>query len=71
MTPEQIQEAFQWHPPTPDKIDKYSKIRKILTSAALEIGGMTPPSRERSMFLTLLQQAQMMANASIAIHGED
>ena len=70
MTPEQIIERFSWPPPTPEKIEKCSKIRIILTKAALVIGDMTPPSRERDLFLTLLQQAQMMANASIAIHED-
>ena len=31
---------------------------------------LLPPSRERSTFITLMQQAQMMANAAVAIHGD-
>ena len=35
----------------------------------LDIHRRLPGSREASMFVTNCQQAQMMANAAIAIHG--
>ena len=71
MTPDQIRETFRYHPPTPANVQRYERIRAIIKEAALEIGELTPPSRERSLCLTRLQEAMMMANASIAIHTPD
>ena len=47
----------------------FDAIRERMTETVVQIAADLPHSRERSTFITLMQQAQMMANASIAIHG--
>lgn len=69
MTEEQIRETFRYHAPDDRKVETFDGIRHCMTEAAVRVAAVTPDSRERSLFLTLMQQAQMMANASIAIHG--
>ena len=48
----------------------HEAIRERMTATVVTIAGLIPPSRERSMFITLCQQAQMMANAALAIHSD-
>ena len=69
MIEEQIRETFKYHSPSPSAVKHHEKIRETMTEAAVVVAAMLPLSRERSLFITLMQQAQMMANASIAIHG--
>lgn len=74
LDPAKIRNTFRYHSPTPAKIAKirkYERIRAAITDVALLVGSLTPDSMQRSMSLTLLLQAQMMANASIAIHEPD
>ena len=70
MKEKEIREAFRYHSSNPDMIKKHEEIRRTLTEAVVKVAGICPDSRERSCFITLMQQAQMMANASIAIHGD-
>lgn len=69
MAPEEIVNTFRYHSPTPDAVTEFEDIRKLMTATVLDISTRLPRSRERSTFITLMQQAQMMANAAIAIHG--
>ena len=69
MTSEKIRDTFRYHSPNPASQKKHEAIRGILTEATLAVAEMIPESRERSLFITHMQQAQMMANAAVAIHG--
>ena len=69
MTEAQIRDTFRYHAPTGRKTQSFERIRATMTETAVTVAALCPNSRERSTFLTLMQQAQMMANASIAIHG--
>ena len=69
MTEAEIRETFRYHSPNPDMIKKHEEIRRTLTDAVVKVAGLCPDSRERNCFIALMQQAHMMANASIAIHG--
>ena len=69
MIEAEIRETFRYHSPSPEAVQAHETIRMMMTDTVVEIAAKLPPSRERSMFITLCQQAQMMANASIAIHG--
>lgn len=69
MKADEIRETFRYHKPSPAKVRQHQAIRNVLTEAAVEIGELTPFSRERSLALTALQEAQMWANAAVAIHG--
>ena len=69
MTEAQIRETLSYHAPNTRKVSTFEDIRSRMTETAVAVAAQLPNSRERSMFLTLMQQAQMMANASVAIHG--
>lgn len=65
-TAEQIENNFVYHPPKDGQAAKYVTIRTEARKFAHRIAGMCPDSREKSIFLTKLEEAVMWANASIA-----
>ena len=69
MTEGQIRDTFRYHSPNPEAVAAHEAIRKSMTAMVVDVAESLPTSRERSTFITLCQQAQMMANAAIAIHG--
>lgn len=62
----EVGNRFMYHPPTPDKSERYELIRR----SALELAGLLtsecPESRELSLAITKLEEAVFWANASIA-----
>ena len=64
MTEAQIRNTFNYHAPTERKVKTFEDVRAAMTETAVSVAAVCPDSRERSMFLTLMQQAQMMANAA-------
>ena len=70
MTTEEIKNTFRYHSPNPARVATHEKIRERMTATVVEIAEMIPSSRERSVFIELMQQAQMMANAAVAIHDK-
>ena len=69
MTEQEIVEIFKYHPPDAERIRAHDLVREVMRDATLELAAHLPPSRERSAFITHMQQASMMANAALAIHG--
>ena len=69
MTEAEIRDTFRYHQPSPEAVEDMERIRKTMREAVVSIAARLPASRERSTFITLMQQANMTANASIAIHG--
>ena len=69
MTETEIRETFRYHSPSPEAVAVHEEIQETMTEAVADIAAKLPMSRERSAFITLCQQAQMMANAAVAIHG--
>ena len=69
MTEAEIRDTFKYHSPGQDRRVVHESIRSVMTETVVAVAAMLPPSRERSLYITLMQQAQMMANAAIAIHG--
>lgn len=63
---EAILNRFTYHPPKGDQAARYNHLRAVARSLALDIASTCPPSRERSIALTKLEEAVMWANASIA-----
>ena len=68
MMPDEIRETFRYHSPNPDMVKRHEAIRQTMTEATIKVAAMLPSSRERSLFITDMQRAQMMANAAVAIH---
>ena len=69
MKEDEIRNTFKYHSPNPDAVKIHEALRELMTETTVSVAGLIPLSRERSLFITLMQQAQMMANAAIAIHG--
>jgi hypothetical protein len=61
-----LDKAFRYHPPKPDQVPRYEGIRDLAKTFAAILVQMCPPSRERSLALTALEESVMWANASIA-----
>mgnify|MGYP003345631174 CR=1 FL=1 len=57
---------FIYHPPQGDQPERYGVIRSQAHDYAALIMGLCPPSRERSLALTKLEEVVMWANAAIA-----
>ena len=69
MTEEQIREMFRYRAPDESQRKTFEANRAIMTETAVSVAGTLPDSRERALFLTHMQHAQMMANAAVALHG--
>ena len=68
-TPEELARLdndFTYHPPKPGQPDIYQELRGQAKQLAESFYDKCPPSRERSLALTNLEQAVMWANAAIA-----
>lgn len=62
----QIDKMFTYHPTKDDQLPRYQQLRAAARDFATVIMISCPDSRERSLALTQLQLANMMANAAIA-----
>lgn len=62
----QIENAFTYHPPVGNQADRYNRLRSSAKALAYLIDDLCPPSRERSLAMTKLEESVMWANASIA-----
>lgn len=63
---QRLKTNFTHHPPIGDQADRYQLIREYGAALADVIVGCCPPSRERALALTNVEQAVMWANAGIA-----
>jgi hypothetical protein len=66
MLLERIERDFTYHAPKGDQAERYTQLRDKAKEFALLIAELTPYSREQSLAFTYLEQAVMIANASIA-----
>ena len=69
MTEKEIRNTFMYHSADGNAIRAHEAIRTLITETAVTIANVLPESAERMLFLRHLQQAQMLANAAVAIHG--
>jgi hypothetical protein len=61
-----LDEAFKHHPPTPEQIERYARIRAAAKTFAGVLLENCPSSADRSTALRKVREAMMDANASIA-----
>jgi len=59
---------FTYHPPTPDQIARYNKLRLAARDFAVVILEETPKSADQSAAIRKVREAVMTANAAIACH---
>ena len=62
----EIQKRFSYHAPKDTQPERYIHIRDSAKRLAVLLHAHCPPSRERSLALTKLEESVMWANASIA-----
>lgn len=61
-----IDNKFTYHAPKDDQVERYKAIRAKAKEFAELIDSLCPPSRERSLAMTKMEESVMWANASIA-----
>ena len=61
-----LENVYKYHAPKEGQQEKYEAIRSKAKELAYLIDELCPPSRERSVAHTNLEQASMWANTSIA-----
>jgi len=63
---EKLDNTFTYHTPKADQIERYPLLRGQARQLAEIILSACPPSRERSIAITKLEESIFWANASIA-----
>jgi hypothetical protein len=61
-----VDNDFTYHPPQPDQVERYNRIRDHARGMAHMLVDTCPPSRELSIALTDLESCVFNANAAIA-----
>lgn len=61
-----LNNIYTYHPPKGDQPQRYTAIREKCRELAELVSELCPPSRERSLAFTKIEEASMWANASIA-----
>lgn len=65
-TPEDIDNWFTYHAPTPDQIPLYGAIREKARELALLVVDRVPPSADRTAALRSLRETVMAINLAVA-----
>lgn len=63
---ETIENNFTYHAPKGGEPEMYERVRGEAKGLAYTVAELCPPSRERSLAMTKLEEAVFWANASIA-----
>lgn len=66
MTTEEIRTRFLYHAPTPANAVIHDEIRARFIEAVAVIDNLIPDSREKSLFVTKMEEAMFWANAAVA-----
>jgi hypothetical protein len=68
---EELAHRFEHHPPhDAATVQRHKVVRSRLLWVAVDLDDYLPESREKSLFLTHLEEAMMWANAAIARYPE-
>jgi len=73
VTPEvgqAIEDAFEYHPWTPEKIEAGKKVRRALAEAVKVIVANVPPGPDRTTAIRKIREARMDANSAITHDGK-
>ena len=65
---DQIEDAFEYHPWTPDQIEHGKFVREALAQAVKVIVARVPPCQDRTTAIRKIREARMDANSAIT-HG--
>lgn len=69
MEPEEIHEAFVYHQPTDEHIEKIQAVREALGHAFDAIRANVPGCAEQTLAIRKLEEASMWANKAIVFDG--
>ena len=69
ITPENLDNWFTYHTPTPEQLPKYQAIREAGKALAAAIVQNSPASADQSAAVRKVRDAVMTANAAIACGG--
>lgn len=61
-----IDNRFDYHRPTPERVQAHESVREECRNLAHVLDANVPPSREKALALTNLEQVMFWANAAIA-----
>jgi len=61
-----LENRFSYHAPTTFKVGLHGVVREKLLLLAEELSEFLPDGREKSLFITKLEEAMFWANAAIA-----
>jgi hypothetical protein len=64
-----LEHVFAYHPPTPDQIPKYNRLRAAAKEFAALVVDLTPPGPDQAAAVRKVREAVMTANAAIALRG--
>ena len=70
MNPE-WDKALSYHPLKGDRAELHEALREAAKEYAEILDKLTPPSREKAVAFTNLQDSLMWGNAALAIHYEE
>jgi hypothetical protein len=70
MTPDQLENWFTYHAPTPDQLVAYAKLRSAGHDFAKAINDLVPESADKTAAIRKLRECVMTANAAIACGGK-
>lgn len=59
---------FDYQRPTPEQVERIETVRQALKQAHDTILATLPPSRERSLAITKLEEASMWANKGVVFN---
>lgn len=65
---DEIVRRLRFYPATQAQRAVYEVIRGLTIDYALEVAALLPESREKSHWLTIVEDAQMWANKAIAVN---
>ena len=71
VTPElekAVEDAFDYHPWTPEMVEAGKRVRCVLADAVLQIIRDVPPGPDRTVAIRKIREARMDANSAIT-HG--
>lgn len=71
MNPEELKSLFTYHPPRPGQAERYSKIREAALAFAQVVVDNVPKCADRSAAIRKIREANMTANAAIALEDPD
>jgi len=71
MTDDQeLQDRFQYHPPSPEGIEVHAELTRVFASAAHLVNTLCPNGREKSLAVTKLEEGKFWASAAVARNPE-